>query len=243
MVKRRTEQLRDFYLNAVASGRGKISPAFNNSIAVVPSSGIPSAPAASATPAPLEPAVKSRLIADFKEEARDVLSRVSSSTASFAEINSFDAVKKFPPLVVESVDKLTSRGRDFRSKLGYEAALHECGKETATVDALQVLNEVNQSIAAGDALAAGSQVSTFLQTNPEPTADEQKPLWNYLKSVRLLCGRQEKDAETHLQRGQSFLSAGKTSDAVREYQEAYRIYPNPQTATKIKEIQDSSLGL
>src|SRR5439155_15088017 len=128
-------------------------------------------------------------------------------------------------------------------QVGSDTALDQCRKETVTADALQVINKVTQNIAAADALAAGSDVSSFLQRNPEPLSDEQKPLWTYLVLIRALCNGHEKDANIHIKRAEAFFAAGKSSDAIREYQEAYRVFPNPETATKIKEIQEKTLGL
>jgi len=59
----------------------------------------------------------------------------------------------------------------------------------------------------------------------------------------LLCGRSEKEAEVHSQRAREFDAAGRNGDAIREYQEAYRIFPNPETAEKIRRLQNNSLGL
>jgi hypothetical protein len=61
--------------------------------------------------------------------------------------------------------------------------------------------------------------------------------------MRLLCSRLEKEAEIHSERAQAFASAGRIGDAIREYQEAYRIFPNPATAEKIRQLQSNSLGL
>jgi len=61
--------------------------------------------------------------------------------------------------------------------------------------------------------------------------------------VQSVCSRSEKDADVHLQRAQSLAWAGRNSEAIREYQEAYRIFPNPATAQKIRQLQDNSLGL
>jgi tetratricopeptide (TPR) repeat protein len=152
-------------------------------------------------------------------------------------------VQKLPAPVSENVGSLVERARDFRAKVGYETALHEYRTETETVDALSVVDQITRSIAANDASEANTRVADFLKSNPEPTADSQKGLWRYLTSVRLLCSRSQRDADIHLQRAQSLASAGKTSEAIREYQEAYRIFPNPVTAEKIRQLQDNSLGL
>jgi hypothetical protein len=203
--------------------------------AASPQASIPSAP--SSSPAAVGPAVKDHIIADFKDETQSVLSRVSDATANFHEIDRLESVQKLPAPVSENVGSLVERARDFRAKVGYETPLHEYRTETVTVDALSVVDQITRNIAANDASAASSRLADFLKSNPEPTADSQKGLWRYLTSVRSLCSRLEKDADVHLQKAQSLASAGKRSDAIREYQEAGRIFPKPATAEKIRQLQ------
>ena len=205
---------------------------------------VPSTPSPrSSSPAAVETAVKNRMITDFKEQTQSVLSRVGEATGNFHEIDRLDLVQELPLPVSESVSSLVDRARDFRAKLGYETALSECRTETATVDALSAIDQITRNIAGKDASAANSRLTDFLKSNPEPMVDNQKPLWRYLTSIRLLCNRLEKEAEIHLQRAQASASAGRTGDAIREYQEAYRAFPNPATAEKTRQLQSNSLGL
>ena len=214
-----------------------------------PATPAPATPApATSTPAPstppaVEPEVKSRMITDFKEQTQAVLSRVSDATGNFPEIDRLDSVQQLPPPVSESVASLVDRARDFRAKVGYETALSECRSETETVDALSAVDQSTRNIAGNNASAANSGLTDFLKDNPEPMVDTQRPLWRYLTSMRLLCSRLEKEAETHLERAGAFASAGRTGDAIREYKEAYRTFPNPATAEKIRQLQRNSLGL
>ena len=198
---------------------------------------------APSTPPAVEPEVKSRMITDFKEQTQAVLSRVGDATGNFREIDRLDSVQQLPPPVSESVASLVDRARDFRAKVGYETALSECGSETETVDALSAVDQGTRNIAGNDASAANSGLTDFLKDNPEPMVDTQRPLWRYLTSMRLLCSRLEKEAEIHLERAGAFASAGRTGDAIREYQEAYRTFPNPATAEKIRQLQRNGLGL
>jgi len=198
---------------------------------------------ASSTPAAVVPEVKSRMIMDFKEQTQAVLSRVGDATGNFPEIDRLDSVQQLPPPVSESVASLVDRARDFRAKVGYETALSECRSETETVDALSAVDQGTRNIAGNDASAANSGLTDFLKDNPEPTVDTQRPLWRYLTSMRLLCSRLEKEAEIHLERAGAFASAGRTGDAIREYQEAYRTFPNPATAEKIRQLRRNGLGL
>jgi hypothetical protein len=191
----------------------------------------------------IEPAVRNRMITDFKEQTQSVLSRVSDATGNFHDVDRLDSIQRLPSPVSENVSSLVDRARDFRARLGYETAFSECRAETETVDALSTLDQSIRNIAENNVSAASSGLTDFLKNNPEPRADSQKPLWRYLTSVRLLCNRLEKEAEVHSQRGQAFDSAGRNGDAIREYQEAYRIFPNPATAEKIRQLQNNRLGL
>ena len=209
-----------------------------------PATPAPATPApAPSTPPAVEPEVKSRMITDFKEQTQAVLSRVGDATGNFREIDRLNSVQQLPPQVSESVASLVDRARDFRAKVGYETALSECRSETETVDALSAVDQGTRNIAGNDASAANSGLTDFLKDNPEPMVDTQRPLWRYLTSMRLLCSRLEKEAEIHLERAGAFASAGRTGDAIREYQEAYRTFPNPATAEKIRQLRRNGLGL
>jgi hypothetical protein len=201
----------------------------------------PAQPAAS--PVAVEPVVRNRIIADFKQETESVLSRVSDATGNFHEIDRLDSVQELSTPVSETVDALMDRARDFRAKLGYETALRECRIETQTADALSVVDQVTHNLATGNAGEAGATVSKFLKNNPEPPDESRKNLWGYLASVQSSCSQSEREAGVHLQQAQLFVSAGKMGDAIREYQEAFRIFPTPATAEKIRQLRENNLGL
>jgi hypothetical protein len=76
-----------------------------------------------------------------------------------------------------------------------------------------------------------------LDRYPEPPGDNQKRLWRYLTSALSLCNRLKDQAEAHLKGAHSLEMAGKKSEAIREFQEIYRIYPNPATAEKIRQLE------
>jgi hypothetical protein len=162
--------------------------------AASPRASVPATPSSassqpSSSPAAIDPAVKNRMITDFKDETQSVLSRVSDATGNFHVIDRLESVKKLPAPVSERVGSLVERARDFRSKIGYETALQEYRTETETVDALSVVDQITRNIANKDTSAACSRLTDFLKNNPEPAADSQKPLWRYLTSMRSLCSR------------------------------------------------------
>jgi tetratricopeptide (TPR) repeat protein len=197
----------------------------------------PSAPSPSATAIPHEVDSKDRMIAEFKQQTESVLAQVREATADFHEIDRIDAVVNLPVPVTISIASLANQARDFRAKLGYEIAFHECRAETETVDALTVVDQITRDLAARNAPAVRMTLLNFLKRYPEPPGDNQKRLWRYLTSALSLENQLKDDAETHLKRAQSLESAGKKIEAIQEYQEINRIYPNPVTATKIRQLE------
>jgi hypothetical protein len=197
----------------------------------------PSASSPSATAIPREVDSKNRMIAEFKEQTASVLAQVSDATANFRQIDRPDTVLPLPGPVAASIALLVNRARDFRSKLGYEIAFHESRVETETVDALTVVDRIARDFARANVPAVRMTLLNFLNRYPEPPGDNQKRLWRYLTSALSLCNRLKDQAETHLKGAHSLELAGKKSEAIREFQEIYRIYPNPATAEKIRQLE------
>jgi hypothetical protein len=202
-----------------------------------PSSPIAKTASPAASPPEVDPTQKHRMIEELRKETESVLAQVRDATANFREIDRLEAVKNLPGPVSASVTVLAARAADFRMKVGYEVAAYECLADIEAVEALALVDEITRDIVAKDTPTARKKLSTFLKRYHEPTADNQKPLSRYLNSVLSLCNRAKDEAETHLKRAQSLGSAGKTSEALREYQEIYRIYPNPITAERIRQLE------
>ena len=190
-----------------------------------------------ASPPRVDSTEKRRLIEELRKQTEAVLAQVRDATGNFREIDRLEAVQNLPAPVSVSVTVLGTRARDFRTKVGYEVAAYECLAEMEAVEALVLVDETARDITAKDVPAARRKLSGFLKRYHEPTADNQKPLSRYLTSVLSLCDRSKNEAETHLKRAKSLDSAGKKSEALREYQEIYRIYPNPITADKIRQLE------
>ena len=177
------------------------------------------------------------MIEELRKETESVLAQVRDATGNFREIDRLDAVKNLPGSVSASVTVLSARTADFRMKVGHDVAAYECLADIEAVEALVLVDAITRDIVAKDTPTARKKLSSFLKRYHEPTADNQKPLSRYLNSALSLCNRAKDEAETHLQKAQSLGSTGKTTEALREYQEIYRIYPNPITAERIRQLE------
>jgi hypothetical protein len=177
------------------------------------------------------------MIADLKRQTEFVLGEVGAATGNFREADQLEQVRNLPERVSAHVTLLANQAREFRAKLGYEVTYYECLSEIRAVDSLVLVDEVTHDLAAKDGPTARQKLANFRKRYSEPTAEAQKPMWRYLVSLFALCDRLKTEAQGHLQRAQSLESDGKKSDALREYREIYRIYPNPLTAEKIRQLE------
>ena len=203
------------------------------------------APAAAAPSGPsgsrkMNPAAKKQFIAEFKKQIDFVIGQASTATDNFREVQSLEQVKALPTAVSSHVTLLANSAIDFRQRLGYEVTYFECLSEIQAVDSLVVLDESTRSIAAKDAPTGRKTLGTLRSRYSEPSAEAQKPLWRYLNSLYSLCDRLKTEAEGHLQRARSLESEGKKADALREYREIFRLYPNKVTAERIRLLESQS---
>jgi hypothetical protein len=188
----------------------------------------------------IDPYAKRQLIAQFKQQIDFVLGQVRDATDNFREIERLDQVRGLPPAVSSHVTLLANSARDFRARLGYEITFYECLSEMQAVDSLVVVDESTRDLAAKDAPTARKTLETLQSRYTAPNAEAQKPMWRYLNSIYSTCNRLKTEAQGHLERARSLESAGNKTEALREYREIYRLYPNKVTAERIRLLEGQS---
>jgi hypothetical protein len=188
----------------------------------------------------VDPAVKRQIIAEFQKQIAFVLAEVKTATGNLREIERLDQVKALPSGASSHVTLLANQARLFRVQLGNEVTFFECLSEIQTVDSLVVLDEATRDIAAKDTPTARKNIGIFRSRYSEPTGESQKPLWRYLTSLYSLCDRLKTEAEGYLTRAHSLETEGKKAEALQEYREISRIYPNAVTTEKIRQLESQS---
>lgn len=160
------------------------------------------------------------------------------ATEKFREVDRIDSLSELPSSISTGVETLTEQARDIRFKFGYEVAMYECGAETATVDALGTVVAATRDLTQKNAPVGRVKLMNFFKRYPASPTDKQKPLWRYTASMLMTCNKVKKQAEDHLQRAKAFEASGNKADALGEYKEIYRLYPNAVTADKIKLLEE-----
>lgn len=231
LARRRTTQLREFYLQLVPSlpaGTATASTA--------------STPPASPNPPRIDTAARTKAVAEFHHAVDSVLAQTVASGV-LTEAKAADDVKELPGALITAIVDLGDKAAAFREKFD-EDELHAIGyADLHTAAALMHLQKAVGGIKSGDLPGAKSELSLFHEASPNPDAEAQKPLWKTLDALRALCNDLAEQAKPHLQRARSAADAGQNGEAVKEYQQAYKIYPDPETAQTIKRLREDSLGL
>jgi len=180
---------------------------------------------------------------EFKKEAIALLANTHLPPSDFRELRTLGDVKALTPADHQRISALAEKVRGIREQDGNQRLVELCHAEVAATLALDTRANIPGEIHANDAAAALASVNSFLQDNPSPPSNAQTDLWQSLTSIRTLCSRLESEARPHKEKAQSLSSAGKSGDAIREYQIAYRIFPDPKVAAEIKQLRENSLGL
>lgn len=164
---------------------------------------------------------------------------MKEATGNFRPIESLDEVKSLPSSVSASVTYLSTYAQQFRASLGHDTTYYECLDQIETVDALVLAEELTGDLARKDSPAARKAALSHATRTDENVGGDRKALSIYLNSISSLCEKSKDQAELHLKEAQTLEAAGKKSEALKEYREISKIYPNPVTVKKIKELEAS----
>lgn len=255
--RRRTEELRDFYVNRLA-GRAPATPppslytAFDSPSPTESGAGggpvgttPPPAPVSvtATPPGATDGRVRERMISDFKDDAKTLLANVSGGAAGFKKFASLREITPLPAPLSESIVKTSDKAREFRSKIGFADSLRECAAETALIDGLMAYDQSLRAIHSADGPTAQTAVASFLRDHSEAPLEECKPLWESLEILSRLFAQSSKEAERHIEQARMLAKTGKTTEAIKEYEVANSTFPDPKILRTAKQLKEESLGL
>lgn len=186
--------------------------------------------------------MRAKLAAEFRDVVQGVFAQVTASGV-LKEVPTLDDVQELPGPLVTAIVELREKAEAFREKID-DDDLHAVGRaDLHTAAALGRLQKAVGSVRSADVPSAKAELSLFHDNTPTADNDAQKPLWKYLDALRVLCNDAAEQARPHLERARSSTNAGQNGEAIKEYQQAYKLYSDPVTAQVIKRLREDSLGL
>ena len=221
LTRRRVEQLAGFY--------GRLS-----SMTVAPTT---------PTPTPFDPAELVRLQVELHQKAQALLEKASSQGWKGTKFSSLDQFPDIPVDFSHDVSAAADTDQNLQQKLGNQEPSTEYKDDSAAVNGLAVFCEAARTLKSGNAVQADEVTSSFSQRYATARGPNSKWICDAVNSTHALLTRLREDSKTHASKAASEFAAGKAGDAIREYQRAYEIFPDPAIADRIKQLRDESLGL
>jgi hypothetical protein len=90
---------------------------------------------------------------------------------------------------------------------------------------------------------AQTTISSFLRDHSQAPAQDYNAVWASLGSLNSVFKDASKDASRHLEEAQQLVIADKTTEAIKKYELANTVFPDPKIARTVKRLKEESLGL
>ena len=181
-------------------------------------------------------------IASFKLTSSATIKRIREaittipSSANLSDIHITDDVSRDAESLQKSLAELEHSLSDAKR-------VSECVAERETSHFIFLLVKALRSIKQGDANAPYEEIQSFLNNLQKTLPTNDAPPMDLVSSIYAIFSLKREVAHGYQQKADSFSSAGKTSEAIKQLEEANRIFPNPAILEQIKKLRDESLGL
>lgn len=76
-----------------------------------------------------------------------------------------------------------------------------------------------------------------------PGAPANNPYWQKVAETNRICQHQEEQAALHLRLASQLAQANRSTGAIKEYEAAQKVFPDPRNGREIKRLREDSLGL
>jgi tetratricopeptide (TPR) repeat protein len=186
-----------------------------------------------------------KALADFQNDARAVLNAfLAKKDDSF--FKKADALKNAPQLQAEISNQITNLNARYSALLDRHYAdklLEPASNESAVVELLVSWSKFTQALKAGHMVDAELAIQKGFSLTPKNIAADYFPFWQAVGNWHALFVTEEPKYQEHMQKGTWFAALGKTSSAIKEYQAAYDLIPNPAIPDMMKKCREESLGL
>lgn len=185
-----------------------------------------------------------KAVAEFQDDAQGVLKALLAKKDDpfFAKADAIKAAPDLPKDITEQISKLDSRylglSRKFSSKL-----LEPTLNTSAAVKLLAGWSAFIYQLKSGSVDSAGSTIHHALDSKPNAVLPDYLLLWQTVESWQEVYAKDVSKFNEHIRQARALADLGKTSDAIKQYQEAYDIIENSSVPEQIKKLREQSLGL
>jgi hypothetical protein len=180
-------------------------------------------------------------VKEFLAKADPVLKSVAAERAWQVIPNDVSRIQPLSEKLRTDLEEVAGTGREL-GKSRIPPALQAAFSETSTsLEAALAWSRAAVAFAAQDCPKGAELLRDYLLHAPGEPANNL--YWQKVAETNRICQKQEEDAAMHLRLASQFAQASRTTGAIKEYEAAQKVFPDPRNAREIKRLREDSLGL
>ncbi|HEV7404082.1 MAG TPA: hypothetical protein VGO11_14175 [Chthoniobacteraceae bacterium] len=180
-------------------------------------------------------------VKDYLAKAAPVLKSVVAERGWQVLPNDVSRVQPLPETLRNDLEEIAGTGREL-AKSRVPAAMQAAFSETSTsLEASLAWSRAAVAFAAQDCPKGAELLRDYLLHAPGEPANNL--YWQKVAETNRICQKQEEDAAQHLRFAGEYAQANRTTGAIKEYEAAQKVFPDPRNAREIKRLREDSLGL
>jgi hypothetical protein len=177
----------------------------------------------------------------FVAKAASILKRVTAEGGWQVLPSDVSRVQPFSETLRTDLEEVAETGREL-GKSRLPPALQAGFSETSTsVEAALAWSRAAIAFAAQDCPKGAELLRDYLLHAPGEPANNL--YWQKVAETNRICQKQEEDAAMHLRLASQYAQANRTTGAIKEYEAAQKVFPDPRNGREIKRLREDSLGL
>lgn len=180
-------------------------------------------------------------VKEYLARAATVLKSVAAERGWQVIPNDVSRVLPLAEALRKELEETASSGQEL-AKSRIPATLQAGFSETSTgIEASLAWSRAAVAFAAQDCPKGAELLRDYLLHAPGEPANN--PYWQKVAETNRICQKQEEEAALHLRLATEFAQISRTTGAIKEYEAAQKVFPDPRNAREIKRLREDSLGL
>jgi hypothetical protein len=180
-------------------------------------------------------------VKEYLGKAGPLLKSVAAERAWQTVPNDVSRIQPLPEALRDELEAVAGTGREL-GKSRVPAPLQAAFSDASiSLEAALAWSRAAVAFAAQDCPKGAELLREYLLNAPGEPANN--PYWQKVAETNRICQKQEEEAAMHLRLASQFAQASRTTGAIKEYEAAQKVFPDPRNAREIKRLREDSLGL
>jgi hypothetical protein len=180
-------------------------------------------------------------VKEFLAKAAPVLKSVAADRGWQVLPSDVSRVQPLSETLGNALEEVTGAGRELGKSRIPPKLQAEFSDTSTSLEAALAWSRAAVAFAAQDCPKGAELLRDYLLHAPGAPANN--PYWQKVAETNRICQKQEEDAAMHLRAATELGQANRSTGAIKEYETAQKVFPDPRNAREIKRLREDSLGL